>query len=74
MPIFEYHCNGCNRDFDAIVDLGEEPDKCKHCSGTDISKKFSCFATKVDNRSRSSVSSASSCSSCTSHSCSTCGI
>ena len=34
MPIYEYRCNHCDREFEVIVKSGGRgPRKCEHCSG-----------------------------------------
>jgi len=43
MPIYEYHCRGCGRDFETLV-RGSEAPACTHCSGADLEKKLSVFA------------------------------
>ena len=43
MPIYEYHCRGCGRDFETLVRNSETP-ACTHCSGEDLEKKLSVFA------------------------------
>ncbi|HZM35325.1 MAG TPA: zinc ribbon domain-containing protein [Burkholderiales bacterium] len=43
MPIYEYHCRSCGRDFETLVRASEKP-ACVHCSGADLEKKLSVFA------------------------------
>jgi putative FmdB family regulatory protein len=43
MPIFEYHCRSCERDFETLVRGGERP-VCTHCGGAELEKKLSVFA------------------------------
>jgi len=43
MPIYEYHCRSCGRDFETLVRASETP-ACIHCSGADLEKKLSVFA------------------------------
>jgi putative FmdB family regulatory protein len=44
MPIFEYHCNQCDKDFELIVYSADTKPECPHCASQDIVKKFSSFA------------------------------
>ncbi|MCX8031173.1 MAG: zinc ribbon domain-containing protein [Thermodesulfovibrionales bacterium] len=66
MPIFEYKCKKCNKEFEKLV-FGEQKICCPNCSSEDVCKKFSLF-------SMSGVQSAASsgCSTCSSSSCSSC--
>lgn len=43
MPIFEYHCNGCGREFEQLVRASSTP-KCPHCASEQLEKKLSVFA------------------------------
>jgi putative FmdB family regulatory protein len=43
MPIFEYVCNSCGNEFEAIVRSSENP-QCPECEGTQLEKKLSVFA------------------------------
>lgn len=44
MPIYEYGCNACGREFETLVRSGTTPD-CPDCHSTDLAKKLSVFAT-----------------------------
>ena len=44
MPIYEYTCNACQRDFETLVRSDSVPD-CPECGSTDLAKKLSVFAT-----------------------------
>lgn len=44
MPIFEYTCNGCGKEFETLVRASSTPD-CPECHSTDLAKKLSVFAT-----------------------------
>jgi len=70
MPIYEYHCVNCDKDFEALV-LGDQQISCPVCSGNNIKKLLSTFSHKSDGDFSSSKG--SSCSSCSAPSCSTCG-
>ena len=42
MPIYEYRCNQCKKDFERLVFAGEEKNVvCPACKGRDIEKKMS---------------------------------
>lgn len=43
MPIFEYQCRQCSKDFEMLV-RESSPPKCPRCGGTDLHKKLSAFA------------------------------
>ena len=40
MPIYEYHCEDCNQDFECLVFGGEEPD-CPSCNSKNICRLMS---------------------------------
>jgi len=44
MPIFEYRCDDCQKEFEALVRASSQP-VCPHCGGTRLSKLLSVFAT-----------------------------
>ncbi len=44
MPIFEYHCKGCGKDFEKLV-RGETRLECPACQSLSLEKKLSVFAT-----------------------------
>lgn len=75
MPIFEYHCSDCDKDFDAFLGHGECAEQCRLCGGSNIKRKFSRFAMRTDTYTATDVSatSKSGCAGCTSNSCATCG-
>ncbi len=70
MPIFEYHCMKCDKDFEVLV-LGEQEVSCPACKGKKIKKLLSAFSHKSNGHFSSSQG--SSCSTCSATSCSTCG-
>jgi putative FmdB family regulatory protein len=43
MPIFEYTCQDCGRDFEKLVRSGEQP-SCPGCQSTHLEKRLSVFA------------------------------
>lgn len=43
MPIYEYHCDACNKDFEELV-FGDAAPACPHCGATATRKLMSCCA------------------------------
>jgi len=70
MPIFEYHCMKCDKDFEVLV-FGDQKVSCPTCNGTKIKKFLSTFSHKSEEGFSSSEG--SSCGSCSATSCSSCG-
>lgn len=71
MPIFEYTCLDCGKDFETIVFKSSEKVCCPACKTEHIEKKLSKFAFKGSERFVGTGGS-SGCSSCSSGSCSSC--
>jgi putative FmdB family regulatory protein len=45
MPIYEYHCEKCERDSEILVRSTDwKTAECPHCGSKKLSKKFSTFA------------------------------
>ena len=44
MPIYEYACQDCARQFETLVRSGSAP-SCPHCQSTRLDKQLSVFAT-----------------------------
>lgn len=45
MPLYEFHCEKCNKDSEILVRSSDwSGTKCPHCGSTKIEKKFSTFA------------------------------
>lgn len=73
MPIFEYHCQSCDKDFEKLV-FGRDPEvECPFCGQTKVEKLMSACSAKVGYKFTAASSPTSSCSGCSSGSCSTCG-
>ncbi len=70
MPIFEYHCMECKKDFEVLV-FGEQEVSCPACNGINVKKLLSTFSHKSDGEFSSSKG--SSCSTCSATTCNTCG-
>ncbi|MBP5786636.1 MAG: zinc ribbon domain-containing protein [Kiritimatiellae bacterium] len=43
MPLFEYRCKSCGRDFEALV-TPSRPASCPSCGSTSLEKRLSVFA------------------------------
>jgi putative FmdB family regulatory protein len=50
MPIYEYHCLVCNRDFEKLVMGSTTEVECTNCGSGLLEKKFSLFGSKVADR------------------------
>ncbi|MEF9426841.1 MAG: zinc ribbon domain-containing protein [Candidatus Mariimomonas ferrooxydans] len=71
MPIFEYKCQSCEKEFEKLVSRTDSEVSCPNCSSKNIKKKFSVFG--MSGVEKQVSSSGSGCTSCSSSSCSTCG-
>ncbi len=71
MPIYEYHCNQCDRQFEELV-FGSQEVVCPTCGGR-VDRLMSCCSFKSGAGDfKTSGSGKSSCAGCTSSSCATC--
>ena len=50
MPLYEYSCNKCGKQFEKLVSMSnrDKPQKCPSCDSEDTQKLMSTFATKSD--------------------------
>ena len=71
MPIYEYNCDGCGNQFEALLLKADEEIKCPNCSSAKVSKKMSACAMKSGSK-FTSTSSGDGCSTCASKNCSSC--
>ena len=71
MPIFEYHCEKCQEDFEQIVFNSMAKVKCPKCQGGKVSKKVSAFSFKSGSK-FVAASGSTGCGSCSSHNCGSC--
>ena len=71
MPIYEYDCEKCGREFELLVFDRGAPVNCPACATGKVKKKMSVFSHKSEDNFVSS-SGASSCSGCSASSCSGC--
>ena len=44
MPIFEYQCSGCGKEFEKLVRSSSPEPECPACSSTNLQKKISTFS------------------------------
>jgi len=56
MPVYEYHCNGCDSDFSVTMSLSEyEQNKnqqtCPECGSSDVSRKISFVGVQTSKKS-----------------------
>ena len=74
MPIYEYHCNKCEKDFECLV-FGKERPNCPSCNSKKVNKLMSAcgFVSKGSSGETVSASAGSSCGGCAATSCATCG-
>lgn len=47
MPIYEYRCEPCNKQFETFVITSSEPVACPTCQNAEVKKLMSTFASKV---------------------------
>ena len=45
MPIYEYQCAACAREFEVLMRNSSPAPECPDCNGTKLRKKLSAFAT-----------------------------
>jgi putative FmdB family regulatory protein len=49
MPLYDFECRTCGREFEALVRAGDEP-QCPDCHGRDLVRQLSTFALSTDER------------------------
>jgi len=74
MPIFEFCCQDCCKEFEKLV-FGADPEvECPGCHGKNVTKLMSACAAKVGYKfTAASNPKGASCTGCAATSCSTCG-
>ena len=74
MPIYEYKCEKCGREFEQLV-LGSDKPECPTCGDAKVCRQMSCcgFVSKGSGGQTVSSSAGSSCGSCSAGSCAGCG-
>lgn len=70
MPIYEYHCDGCGKDFEVLVFNSSEKIQCPDCGSKKVKRLLSGFSAKSDGK--VVTAGGDSCSSCSSGNCSSC--
>lgn len=76
MPIFEYRCEKCGKEFEEVVFKDNEAVACPACGSTQTGKLMSCCRHKNAANARTGAAmprSGGGCSSCSGGNCSTCG-
>ncbi len=78
MPIYEYTCNGCDKNFETLV-MGNSKPECPYCDSQDLSRLMSAcgFISKSSgpgNETQVKSSASPGCGTCSSSSCSSCGV
>jgi putative FmdB family regulatory protein len=48
MPIYEYRCRACGKDFEKYVHATPTTVACPSCSGDDVMRKLSVFGLRAD--------------------------
>lgn len=73
MPIYEYHCETCGKDFECLI-FGSDVPECKSCSSKEVNRLMSAcgFLSKDGSGQTTSTSAGSSCGSCSAGSCAGC--
>jgi len=71
MPIFEYRCGSCGKDFEKLV-FGSQEVRCPECDSAEVKKKFSTFGLSGVGKPFAGTSSAG-CGSCSKSTCGSCG-
>ena len=72
MPIYEYHCQHCDADFERLVRSPSEKVRCPECSAGRVRRKLSVFGMSSKGSGAGGTSSRSSCASCRATSCAGC--
>ena len=44
MPLFDFECRACGREFEALVRPNDPPPSCPGCGSTDLEKQLPTFA------------------------------
>jgi putative FmdB family regulatory protein len=64
MPIFEYLCKDCGREFEKIVPRYDSPADCIHCNSENVEKQLSVFAVAGGSKDDFSATSDAGCGRC----------
>ena len=63
MPLFEYACRACDREFETLVRASEVPE-CPSCGGTDLERRLSVFAAHTNGSASEAMPVAGACGRC----------
>jgi putative FmdB family regulatory protein len=55
MPLHDFHCVRCGREFEALVRPADPPVACPMCGGVDLERLLSGFAVSSEERSRAAA-------------------
>jgi putative FmdB family regulatory protein len=55
MPLYDFHCRSCGREFEALARPQDPPVKCPACQGEDLERLLSGFALRTDERSAAAI-------------------
>ena len=55
MPLYDFHCTACDREFEALVRPQDPPPCCPECRSTEIEKLLSGFALHTEERHKAAV-------------------
>ncbi|MBP7126884.1 zinc ribbon domain-containing protein [Myxococcota bacterium] len=72
MPLYEFRCHRCEREFEDLVPMGTTSATCPGCGSADVERLASTAAFSVGGR-MSTTGSSHGCSGCTSSNCGSCG-
>jgi putative FmdB family regulatory protein len=74
MPLFEYICQDCGRDFEKIVPRHDSQTDCPHCNSERVEKQLSVFAVSGGTSSSEAVFSEPGCGRCGAATPGACGL
>ena len=63
MPLFEYECRACGRQFEHLTRAAETP-ACPSCDSEDLQKRLSAFAVGTNGGGKAGTSTAGPCGAC----------
>ena len=73
MPIYEFKCGVCGKEFDKLCAIGKDRGvRCPECGGRKCGRLFSLFGVRSSGRATAASRPKSSCGTCGSRNCSTC--